>query len=97
MSSLSSEDILKAATRIKPYIRRTPLEYSPWLSDEGKSKVYVKLGELRKLRIASCPLFTQDLVQSSRFACGAVLILKTEMFTEIFSIPIIPQFYNSNN
>jgi len=42
---LSPEDILQASTRIEPYIRRTPLEYSPWLSDEGKSKVYVKLGE----------------------------------------------------
>ncbi|KAL9987298.1 hypothetical protein ACROYT_G001581 [Oculina patagonica] len=43
MSSLSSEDVLRAVDRIKPYIRRTPLEYSPWLSDVGKSKVYVKL------------------------------------------------------
>ena len=45
MSSLLPEDILQASNRIKPYIRRTPLEYSPWLSDEGKSKVFVKLGE----------------------------------------------------
>ena len=44
MSSLSSVDISKAADRIKPYVRKTPLEYSPWLSDIGKSKVYVKLG-----------------------------------------------------
>ena len=45
MSSSSAEDILQASTRIKPYIRRTPLGYSPWLSEEGKSKVFVKLGE----------------------------------------------------
>ena len=51
MSSLLREDILQASTRLKPYIRRTPLEYSPWLSDEGKSKVYVKLGEWRKLSL----------------------------------------------
>ncbi|KAJ7365906.1 hypothetical protein OS493_002636 [Desmophyllum pertusum] len=43
MSSLSSEDILKATDRIKPYVRRTPLEYSHWLSEVGKSNVYVKL------------------------------------------------------
>ena len=45
MSSLSSEDILKATDRIKPYVRRTPLEYSHWLSEVGKSNVYVKLGK----------------------------------------------------
>lgn len=37
------EDISKAADRIKLHVRKTPLEYSPWLSDIGKSKVYVKL------------------------------------------------------
>lgn len=36
-------DILRASDRIKPHIRRTPLEYSHWLSEEGNSKVYVKL------------------------------------------------------
>ncbi|XP_015772408.1 PREDICTED: L-threonine dehydratase catabolic TdcB-like [Acropora digitifera] len=39
----SPEDILRASDRIKPHIRRTPLEYSHWLSEEGNSKVYVKL------------------------------------------------------
>ncbi|XP_022803751.1 uncharacterized protein LOC111341064 [Stylophora pistillata] len=37
------EDISKAADRINLHVRKTPLEYSPWLSDIGKSKVYVKL------------------------------------------------------
>ena len=39
------EDISKAAGRIKLHVRKTPLEYSPWLSDVGKSKVYIKLGK----------------------------------------------------
>ena len=39
------EDISKAADRIKLHVRKTPLEYSPWLSDVGKSKVYIKLGK----------------------------------------------------
>lgn len=37
------EDISKAADRIKLHVRKTPLECSPWLSDVGKSKVYIKL------------------------------------------------------
>lgn len=37
------EDISKAAGRIKLHVRKTPLEFSPWLSDVGKSKVYIKL------------------------------------------------------
>ncbi|XP_068694097.1 L-threonine ammonia-lyase-like [Montipora foliosa] len=37
------EDILRAADRIKQYIRRTPLEYSHWLSEVGNARVYVKL------------------------------------------------------
>ena len=45
VSSLSSDDILKAADRIKPYVRRTALEYSHWLSEVGKSNIYVKLGK----------------------------------------------------
>ena len=39
------KDISKAAGRIKLHVRKTPLEYSPWLSDIGKSKVYIKLGK----------------------------------------------------
>ena len=39
------EDISKAAGRIKLHVRKTPLEFSPWLSDVGKSKVYIKLGK----------------------------------------------------
>ena len=45
MSLLSAKDILRAADRIKPYVRRTPLEFSYWLSEVGKTKVYLKLGE----------------------------------------------------
>lgn len=43
MSLLSAKDILRAADRIKPYVRRTPLEFSYWLSEVGKTKVYLKL------------------------------------------------------
>ena len=45
VSLLSREDVLRAADRIKPYVRRTPLEYSHWLSEVANSKVFVKLGE----------------------------------------------------
>ena len=48
MCSLLPGDILIAADRIKPYIRRTPLEYSHWLSEGGNSRIYVKLGEGRE-------------------------------------------------
>lgn len=44
LKMLPPEDILRANDRIKPHIRRTPLEYSHWLSHEGNSRVYVKLG-----------------------------------------------------
>ena len=39
MFSLLPGDILIAADRIKPYTRKTPLEYSYWL------RIYVKLDE----------------------------------------------------
>ena len=45
VSLLSREDVLRAADRIKPYVRRTPLKYSHWLSEVANSKVFVKLGE----------------------------------------------------
>ena len=45
MPALSAQDMLRAADRINPYVRRTPLEYSHWLSELGSSKVYVKLGK----------------------------------------------------
>lgn len=54
-----SEDISKAADRIKLHVRKTPLEYSPWLSDVGKSKVYIKLG-----KYSNQPLL---LIQSNEF------------------------------
>jgi threonine dehydratase len=36
-------EILKAEKRIKKYIRKTPLEFSPYLSELCSSKVYLKL------------------------------------------------------
>ena len=49
MSLLSGDDILRAADRIKPFVRRTPLEISYWLSEAGTARVYVKLGECHDL------------------------------------------------
>ena len=43
------ENITQACKRIKPHIRHTPLEYSPWLSESGKASVYIKLGNVTKL------------------------------------------------
>ncbi|CAH3175755.1 unnamed protein product [Porites lobata] len=43
MSLLSADVILRAADRIKPFVRRTPLEISYWLSEAGNARVYVKL------------------------------------------------------
>ena len=37
----------KAEKRICSYVRKTPLEYSPFLSKEGKSRVYLKLENLQ--------------------------------------------------
>ena len=45
VSLLSREDVLRATDRIKPYVRRTLLKYSHWLSEVANSKVFVKLGE----------------------------------------------------
>ena len=49
MSLLSADVILRAADRIKPFVRRTPLEISYWLSEAGNARVYVKLGECHDL------------------------------------------------
>lgn len=37
------EEARAAAQRIKPYARLTPLEYAPYLSEEGENRVYLKL------------------------------------------------------
>ncbi len=37
----------KAEKRIRGYVRKTPLEYSPFLSEEGKNKTYLKLENLQ--------------------------------------------------
>ena len=37
----------EAERRIRSYIRKTPLEYSPFLSKEGKNKTYLKLENLQ--------------------------------------------------
>jgi len=36
-------DIERAVERLKPRVRRTPLEYSPWLSRLGDAEVFLKL------------------------------------------------------
>ncbi|XP_031559687.1 uncharacterized protein LOC116295871 [Actinia tenebrosa] len=42
MTSTLQDRILEAATRIKGYVRHTPLDHSHWLSTEGKANVYIK-------------------------------------------------------
>jgi threonine dehydratase len=41
------KEVKKAEIRIRGYVRKTPLEYSPFLSKEGKNKVYLKLENLQ--------------------------------------------------
>jgi threonine dehydratase len=40
-------DVLRARTRIAPYVRRTPLVPSPWLSDRAGARVSLKLESLQ--------------------------------------------------
>lgn len=61
MASLSVKIIDKAAEGMKGFIRKTPLEYSPWLSDVLRCPVYLKLECMQltgsfKLRGAFCRL-----------------------------------------
>lgn len=56
-------EVQKARDRIAPYIIQTPLEYSPWLSQETGAEVYLKLEMLQttgsfKLRGAANKLLT---------------------------------------
>jgi threonine dehydratase len=41
------EEALAAETRIRPYIRETPLEHSPFLSRKGKCEVFLKLENIQ--------------------------------------------------
>ncbi|MEA1992854.1 MAG: threonine/serine dehydratase [Euryarchaeota archaeon] len=41
------EEVLTAEKRIRRYIRKTPLEYSPYLSELSESNVYLKLENLQ--------------------------------------------------
>jgi len=41
------KDVLAAERRIRPYIRETPLEYSPYLSRLGNCDVYLKLENIQ--------------------------------------------------
>ena len=41
------EEALAAEARIRPYIRETPLESSPFLSQKGKCKVFLKLENIQ--------------------------------------------------
>ncbi len=48
MSLLSlPEDALRAAERIAPFVRRTPLDHSPYFSERTGANVYVKLENLQ--------------------------------------------------
>lgn len=40
--------VLTAESRIRPYILETPLEYSPWLSQETGAEVWLKLEHLQR-------------------------------------------------
>ncbi|MFX0124128.1 MAG: threonine/serine dehydratase [Candidatus Hodarchaeota archaeon] len=42
--------VLEAEKRIRPYIRETPLEFSPYLSKKGKCKVYLKMENIQLTR-----------------------------------------------
>ena len=45
----SVEDVEKARVRIQPYVNKTSLYRSLWLSDEDlKTNVYLKMGKLIK-------------------------------------------------
>lgn len=41
------KDVLEAEVRIRPYIRETPVEYSPYLSRLGNCDVYLKLENIQ--------------------------------------------------
>ena len=45
MSSSVAAHVEKAYQRIKDNIRKTPLEYSAWLSECSNCNVYIKLGK----------------------------------------------------
>jgi threonine dehydratase len=75
---LSAEMIDEAAERMRPFIRKTPLEYSPLLSDILRHPVYLKLECLQltgsfKLRGAFCRLsnLSQEERQKGVLTCSA--------------------------
>lgn len=69
-------DIALAANRIKAHIRETPLEHSPWLSDETGANVWLKLENLQitgsfKLRGAFNKLLTMSDAERARGGVAA--------------------------
>lgn len=69
-------DIALAANRIKPHIRETPLEHSPWLSEATGANVWLKLENLQisgsfKLRGAFNKLLTLTDEERSRGGVAA--------------------------
>jgi threonine dehydratase len=65
LSANLNKEVLEAFERIKKYIRETPLEYSPFLSQLGDCNVFLKLENLQitgsfKLRGAMNKLFSLD-------------------------------------
>lgn len=42
-SSIALDDVIAASARIRPHVRRTPLEYSPALSQQAGVDVYLKM------------------------------------------------------
>ena len=64
-------EILAAEQRIRPHVRETPLERSPYLSQKGGAEVYLKLEHLQhtgsfKLRGATNKLLSLSSEQLSR-------------------------------
>ena len=60
---ISIEDVVKAEGRIRPYIVETPLEYSPYLSEQTGAEVWLKLEHIQttgsfKIRGAANKLLT---------------------------------------
>jgi threonine dehydratase len=73
--SIDAQEIAKetfeAEKRIRPYIRETPIEYSPYLSQQGNCEVYLKLENIQltgsfKLRGAANKLLCLDRLQKEK-------------------------------
>ena len=69
-----AEEVMRAESRIQPYVRQTILEYSPYLSQKGGASVYCKLENLQhtgafKVRGAMNKLLS---LTPEELSCGVV-------------------------